>query len=131
MNKPFNPFREALVYLHTADSVTNRGGVHQYKDPVVYVCWALSEVKLRSYSALKQDRCRLAVRHIESILGEGNATVDDWLRCRPSINRQLNKLLKAGYREYRAVIQDYRWRWLNSMADAYDAGTLVLQEQPQ
>lgn len=122
--KPFNPFRAALPRINTYNSQTHRGGISLIK-PTTFVCWAIGEACWRP--GVEKRRGDAAIAYIHSLLG-CVSTVSEWLANQgPGLKAELQRLDRDGVLHHH--MQDYRWRWLNHMADQYDAGLLVLKEK--
>lgn len=115
----YNPFREALPYLQTpADH--DRGGVARKEDNSVYICWALDWGLETDHKKIYLNMA--AQGYVMRMLGHGSSTVESWLyKNVPDCQTfWLEDKLKCD------IVQAYRWRWLNHMADQYDAGLIKL-----
>lgn len=126
MAAAFNPFRAGLAYLNTPYDL-DRGGVKQ-KARNSFVCFAIKQAGER-LGHEEQYLCTMAEAYIDMLIGSGD----------PDDSPTITKWLRANCPEFVAVeavpnnhafkydlLQAYRWRWLNHMADQFDAGVIKL-----
>lgn len=123
--KPFNPFREALAFLQTSQDL-DRGGIVQKHNAVQFICWAF--VRVQQVNSRKENLegwllTKQAKAHVVACLG-GKNCIEVWLYA--NVKEYGSALYEHDDDLRWAVTQAYRWRWMNHLADQYDAGLIKL-----